>query len=248
MVLPPLEYDKDLLRLHLEQASARLPGPDYYTVLHWVHQILHPATYIEIGVREGESLRAALPASVCIAIDPLPTLQDPLPPKLHVFPMTSDSFFETHNVVELLGAPYFSLAFIDGLHLFEQALRDFIHLERFASRESIIMLHDCMPLDRITSDRTRSTHFYSGDVWKLTMCLATYRRDLRMVTIRTAPTGLCLVSNLDSDSHVLREHYEDYLAEYLPLDFDDYQAHTQRMPHSIANTFEAVRSCIANFL
>ena len=111
--------------------------------------------------------------------------------------MTSDSFFNTYDLAQVLRTPYFSLAFIDGLHLFEQALRDFIHLERFASHKSIILLHDCLPLDRATSDRIRTTHFYSGDVWKLPMCLKKHAQNLRIATIRTRPTGLCLVSHFD---------------------------------------------------
>jgi Methyltransferase domain len=247
MVVPPVEYDDDLLRVHLEQAAVRLPGPDYYTVLRWIHEILRPETYIEIGVRRGDSLRAALQQCLCVAVDPVP-LDAAVSPKVHVFEMTSDSFFESHNVAEVLGVPCFSLAFIDGLHLFEQALRDFIYLERFASRKSIIMLHDCMPLDRITSDRTRSTHFYSGDVWKLAMCLKTHRRELGVVMVRTAPSGLCLVGHLDSGSRTLAEHYDELVAQYVPMDFDDYQRHPEQMPNSVDNSFEAVSSCINDLL
>jgi hypothetical protein len=57
-------------------------------------------------------------------------------------PSTCDSFFASYDLAEVLRAKNFLLAFIDGLHLFEQALLDFIHLERFASRQSIIMIHD----------------------------------------------------------------------------------------------------------
>jgi hypothetical protein len=64
-------------------------------------------------------------------------------------------------------SPRFSLAFIDGLHLFEQAFLDFIALEKFARPGSVIMIHDCLPLNRVTADRTRTTDFYTGDVWKL---------------------------------------------------------------------------------
>src|SRR5208283_2381968 len=61
VVPPPSEYDDELLKVHLQQASDALPGPDYYTVLRWIHEVLRPANYVEIGVRQGDSLRAALP-------------------------------------------------------------------------------------------------------------------------------------------------------------------------------------------
>jgi hypothetical protein len=241
-------YDDALRDTHIAQAAAALPGPDYYTVLGWIHQILRPATYVEIGIRHGDSLRAALPETRCVGIDPEPTVNAPLPPDTGVFAMTSDSFFADYNLAEVLGQPNFSLAFIDGLHLFEQALLDFIHLERFASRRSIIMIHDSLPLDRATSDRVRTTHFYSGDIWKLAMCLKARRQDLRLTTIRTGPTGLCLISRLDPDSDVLVRSFDEVVSEYVALDFKDYKDRSQQMPHTVENDYAAVRSCIAGLL
>jgi hypothetical protein len=244
----PSTYDDALREIHIAQASTALPGPDYYTVLSWVHQILRPETYVEIGIRNGDSLRAASPETKCVGIDPEPTVEGALPPDTRVFAMTSDSFFESYNLSDVLGAQNFALAFIDGLHLFEQALLDFIHLERFANRQSIIMIHDSLPLDRTTSDRVRTTHFYSGDVWKLAMCLKAQREDLRLTTIRTGPTGLSLISRLDPHSDVLVRNFDELVAEYLALDFRDYQSRSQQMPDTVENSFAAVRSCIASLL
>jgi Methyltransferase domain len=244
----PSTYDDALRELHLAQASTALPGPDYYTVLRWIHQILRPATYVEIGIRHGDSLRAALPGTKCVGIDPEPALEGAVPPDTRVFAMTSDRFFESYNLADVLGAENFSLAFIDGLHLFEQALLDFIHLERFANRQSIIMIHDSLPLDRTTSDRVRTTHFYSGDVWKLALCLKVRRKDLRLTTIRTGPTGLCLIARLDPHSDVLVRSFDELVAEYVALDFRDYERGSQLMPDTVENSFAAVRSCIASLL
>ena len=245
MAATPAEYDDQLLQVHLAQASATLPGPDYYTVLGWIHEILHPANYVEIGIRHGDSLRLAGPTTRCIGIDPEPTIEAPLPPNVQVFRLTSNEFFETCKLADLLGSNAFSLAFIDGLHLFEQALLDFVNLERNSAADSVIMIHDCLPLDKVTADRVRSTHFYSGDVWKLAMCLRIKRPDLRLKTIRTGPSGLCLVSHLDSQSQVLSQSYHACLAEYLPLDYNDYLSRPQDMPGTVANSFEGVRSCLA---
>ena len=215
-------YDNELLKVHLALAAEALPGPDYYSVLQWVHQILRPERYLEVGIRQGESLRLALPETECIGIDPTPLLQEPPTPKTKLFAMTSNEFFESQNLVDIWGVGTFSLAFVDGLHLFEQALLDFANLERLATTASIIMIHDCLPLDATTSERTRSTHFYSGDVWKLAMCLKNRRPDLKIKTIRTGPTGLCLVGNLQSQSDLSLKRYKEYIAEYLPLRFADY--------------------------
>ncbi len=244
MPVAPSNYDNDLLLVHVGQAERRLPGPDYYTVLKWIHEILRPATYIEIGVRQGDSLRAVNAGCRCLAVDPAPALTGPLPDDLQLFPIPSDELFLNFDVVALLQAPTFSLAFIDGLHLFEQALRDFIHLERLADRNSIIMIHDSLPLDAVTADRERSTHFYSGDIWKVPMCLKQYRPDLKLAMIKTAPTGLCLVGNLDSRSKILTREYERCVAEYVPMAFERYENHPERMPEVFENTREAVEACL----
>jgi len=238
-------YDNDVLQGHLARASEELPGPDYYLVLHWIHQILRPARYLEIGVRHGESLRLALPATKCIGIDPAPVLNHPVDSNTCIFPLTSTEFFKTQNLEDIWGANSFSLAFLDGLHLFEQTLLDFAHLECLATPESVIIIHDVLPLDAETSERTRRTDFYSGDVWKLPMCLNHHRPDLRIRTIRTRPTGLCVVKGFEFHSQRSMRGYEANLAEYLPLQFTDYQSRLSEMPETIENTFEAVASCLA---
>jgi predicted O-methyltransferase YrrM len=254
-------FDDALLQEHLALAASRMPGPDYYAVLRWIHEILRPANYVEIGIRKADSLRLASAETICFGIDPEPDIQAALPPNMRVFRMTSDAFFADYGVPQvsrlsrpgdflpdLLHSPTFDLAFIDGLHLFEQALRDFINLEKFASPQSIVLLHDCLPLDAVTSDRTRTTHFYSGDVWKLTMCLNIHRPDLKMKMIRTGPTGLCLVSNLDSRSKVLDFNYQRYLTEFVGLSFDNFQRRQHDMPASVGNTREEVAAGIVDLL
>jgi len=241
-------FDDALLQEHLALAASQMPGPDYYAVLGWIHEILRPANYFEIGIRKGDSLRLAAPETLCVGIDPEPDIHTALPPNTQVFRMTSDEFFAEHKIPDLLHAPTFDLAFIDGLHLFEQALRDFVNLEKFASRQSVVMLHDCLPLDAVTADRTRTTHFYSGDVWKLTMCLKVHRPDLKMKMIRTGPTGLCLVSHLDAQSNLLEMNYDEYVDEFIGLAFAHYQLRRRDMPASIGNIREEVAACIAELL
>src|SRR5271165_209799 len=102
-------YDDELLKAHLALAAKTLPGPDYYTVLRWIHQVVRPATYVEIGIRQGDSLRLALPETSCVAIDPDSALGDCSLPKTRAFVMTSDKFFNCHSLTEVLRASNFSL-------------------------------------------------------------------------------------------------------------------------------------------
>jgi hypothetical protein len=230
---------------HIVQARRALPGPGYLAVLIWIHQTFKPATYVEIGVQNGDSMFAAHPEIVRIGIDPAPTPNKPLP-GARLFTMTSDEFFANCSLTEELGQDHFDLAFIDGSHLFEQGLLDFINLERFAGPDSAIILHDCLPLDAATSARTRTTDFYSGDVWKMALCLRQQRPDLRMMTIPTPPTGLCIVTGLDRHSTVLQRSYADSVARYMDMTFDDYTSWSWQMPPQIANRKVSITAYVAS--
>jgi hypothetical protein len=230
---------------HLRQAKRALPGPVYLAVLVWIHRVLRPATYVEIGVGDGESLRTAQPDTLCVGIDPAPRIDKPLAAPTCLFTMTSDEFFARHDLSEILAGQPLALAFIDGLHLFEQALRDFIHLERRATARSIVLLHDCLPLDENTSARTRTTEFYSGDVWKAAACLRELRPDLRMTIVPTPPTGLCIISGLDPTASVLERAYDRAVDRYMDLTFDDYRDGRVTLPRAIPNTKAAVSSYVS---
>ena len=108
-----------------------------------------------------------------------------------------------------LGGKAVDLAFIDGMHLFEYALRDFSNLERLCTPHSTILVHDCYPLDRQTADRERTTLFWSGDIWRLILLLKKYRPDLEINVIAAPPTGLGVIRNLDPASRVIADNLAD---------------------------------------
>ena len=58
---------------------------------------------------------------------------------------TSDEFFASVDPFAHFGGQPFDLAFIDGMHLAEYALRDFINTERHAHPASVIVLDDMLP-------------------------------------------------------------------------------------------------------
>ncbi|HEX6654304.1 MAG TPA: class I SAM-dependent methyltransferase [Thermoleophilaceae bacterium] len=231
--------DAALLSEHLNESLRRLPGPVYYQVLRWIHLILKPVNYLEIGVDKGVSLEQAAKSTRAIGIDPAPTIEHTLSPAVTIYEMTSDDFFAQHDARDLLGGPV-ELAFIDGLHLFEQVLRDFVNLERASADDTVVILHDCLPLDDVTSARERTTDFYCGDVWKATLALRRHRPELDMVVVPTAPTGLCLVRNLHS-ARRFEEELPEIESEFRDRGFDYYLAHQEEMPPQIANDIEAVR-------
>lgn len=209
----------DYSRAHRLLAELELPGEDYLRVLARVHRELRPPTYLEIGVARGDSLELVSPATRAIGIDPAPRLRHPLGALQSVFTETSDEFFARHDVVAELGGRRVHMAFIDGMHHFDFALRDFMHLEPLCDTHSLIWVHDCYPLDERTGAREQGTRFWSGDVWRLIVLLKKYRPDLAVHTIGAPPTGLGLITRLDPESRTLGAQLPALIAEGLATEF-----------------------------
>ena len=209
----------DYSRAYTLMSRLALPGEDYFHVLARIHRHLRPRTYLEIGVSRGESLACVLPETQVLGIDPAPNLARPPPANVRIYRETSDDFFARYVPSAELGGQPVELAFIDGMHHFEYALRDFINVERACSGSSVILMHDCYPLDERTARREQVTGFWSGDIWRLMLLLRTHRPDLVVRTIATPPTGLGIVLNPDPTSQLLADRVDELIGEYLAKDF-----------------------------
>jgi hypothetical protein len=106
------------------------------------------------------------------------------------------------------------LAFIDGMHRFEYALRDFMHVERLAAPTTLVVVDDIFPSHPAQAERTRRTRVWTGDIWKLASCLAELRPDLVLIPLDTAPTGLLLVAGLDPGNRVLWDRYNPVVRRF----------------------------------
>ncbi|HYQ15864.1 MAG TPA: class I SAM-dependent methyltransferase, partial [Polyangiaceae bacterium] len=221
LLLAVLERFPDFPGAQGALASVRLPGPPYRDVLRRLHELVKPRTYLEIGVETGATLAFAKAAERVIGIDPDDSKlrRELVPGNARVFHETSDAFFSRQTRAQALGAHHVDLAFIDGMHWFEYALRDFINVEAWSTPASVVVLHDCLPLFPLTASRERRTKFWVGDVWKLVGILRRYRPDLRVKIVATAPSGLCVVRGLDPSSRVLREQLDDIVARYRDLPY-----------------------------
>ncbi|HXB18463.1 MAG TPA: class I SAM-dependent methyltransferase [Steroidobacteraceae bacterium] len=209
----------DYSRAYTLMSRLALPGEDYFHVLARIHRHLRPRTYLEIGISRGESLACVLPQTQVLGIDPAPNLARPPPANVRIYRETSDDFFARYVPSAELGGQPVELAFIDGMHHFEYALRDFINVERACCGSSVILMHDCYPLDERTARREQVTGFWSGDIWRLMLLLRTHRPDLVVRTIATPPTGLGIVLNPDPTSQLLAERVDELIGEYLAKDF-----------------------------
>ncbi len=234
----------DYSRAYVLMARLSMPGEDYLHLLGRIHRHLRPRTYLEIGVARGDSLEKVLPSTVAIGIDPQPNLRQPPGANHRIFATTSDDFFAHHDVRAELGGRALEMAFIDGLHRFEQALRDFINVERLCARTAVILVHDCCPLDARTAQREQVTGFWSGDVWRLLLLLRERRPDLLAHTIAAPPTGLGIVLNPNPDSRVLADHVEKLTDEYLAKDYVVLEGRRPQALGLIANHWPTVRALL----
>ena len=122
--------------------------------------------------------------------------------------MTSDEFFEQNN-------SNFDLIFIDGLHLYEQVLRDIDNSLKILNDNGVILIHDCLP-SKIWHQTIPQTHSsWNGDVWKSIVKSRT-REDIDTYTIK-ADQGLGLIlkrKNKDILNHEIQNFKRLTFKEY----------------------------------
>ncbi|GHH00443.1 class I SAM-dependent methyltransferase [Streptomyces lanatus] len=216
-----------------------------------LHKVSGNRNYLEIGVNDGRSLRISRVPTV--AVDPAFKVVTEIRCDVHLVKATSDDFFARDNpFVHLKGGrhplrnlrrgraplgywrrPVVDLSFIDGMHLFEYALRDFMNIERYSDWTSVIVFDDMLPRNVDEAARDRHTGAWTGDVYKVAEILARYRPDLVTVLVDTQPTGQLVVFGADRRNSVLRDRYDEIIAEY---DVPD----PQKVPETILDRAGAV--------
>ena len=112
-----------------------------YEVIQSFLDIFDQPRYLEIGVWAGETFRA-LRAARKVAIDPTFRFEHSdgeMGCEYHE--VTSDKYFGTlaHN------APLFDVIFLDGMHTFEQTLRDLMNSIDFLRPDGVIVIDDVWP-------------------------------------------------------------------------------------------------------
>lgn len=205
--------------------------------LRHLHQAFRPRNYLEIGINDGRSL--ALSRVPSVAVDPAFKITSSLRCDVHLVRQTSDDFFgRSDPIVHLrsgrnplrnmrrgrplfaryLGGTTIDLAFIDGMHLFEYALRDFMNVERFGGPASLIVLDDILPRNVHEAARERHTRDWTGDAYKVAAVLAQHRPDLILLPMDTTPTGTLVVLGADPSRTELKDRYDRLLAEWITPD------------------------------
>ena len=172
---------------------------------------INAVRYLEIGVSKGEAF-LSIGAKQKFGVDPVNLLRiherklskDNLileAKKVHrtflsligkedvrFFEMTSDDFFDREK--KLLSERKIDVAFIDGLHSYDQALRDVRNCLPYLAPNGIIILHDCNPITKAMGTPADSfaeaesknapdwDKLWCGDVWKVITNLRSLKKDL----------------------------------------------------------------------
>jgi len=199
-----------------------LTGLAYLTFLERLHKGREKTRYFEIGTQDGMSLRLA--AGPAAAVDPAFALDKAAwraKPGFSLFETTSDDFFAYYDPRDALGGPI-DVAFIDGMHLAEFVLRDFVNVERYCAADGVIILHDVLPQNFEMTERERRpgqrrdkalAANWTGDVWRVLPLLARERPDLEIKIFDCPPTGLAVISRLDPQSEKLAGRLDGLVGE-----------------------------------
>lgn len=172
-------------------------------------------TYLEIGVAKGDNF-FPLNAKQKIAVDPrfrfklrkklkwLFKNRDNLKAKYHQ--VGSDDYFEN----EKLTCPL-DVAFIDGLHSYQQSLKDVNNTLKHLKDDGVIIMHDCFPPNEASAHPATSvsdaasmnlpgwTGQWCGDVWK-TVCYLRSNRDDLKIFVLDCDCGLGVITKSENES------------------------------------------------
>jgi len=199
-----------------------------HELLRAIHQRLQPRTYFEIGVRKGISLELSRVPSV--AVDPFYLVTHELRCDVHLVRTTSDEFFARKNPFAHFDRPLVDLAFIDGMHLAEFALRDVINSERYCHPSSVIVIDDMLPRSVVEAGRGRvgsaDGGAWAGDVYKIIDVIRRSRPDLVLLEMDTQPTGTIVILLPDPTDRALAAAYDAAVPELVVPD-------PQQVPDSI---------------
>ncbi len=123
------------------------------------------------------------------------------------FKMTSDEFFL--NPPDDIVKKGIDIAFIDGLHTYEQSLRDVENVLKYLNPDGVIVMHDCLPdseASAMPSLEEAKKHpefrgFWTGEVYKTIIHLRAMRNELFVEVIDT-DWGVGIIKRGEPESKV----------------------------------------------
>lgn len=161
-------------------------------------------SYLEIGTANNELFDSVICENK-IGVDPH---------KGGNIRLSSDSFFEENTT-------YFDLVFIDGLHTYEQVLKDVNNSLEFLNKGGVIALHDMFPRNWKECFMPPVTlGDWTGDVWKL--AFSDFKKCGLEFILVEADHGLGVVKVVANSSHEI-ETNEDLLNKDFSFFYENYR-------------------------
>ena len=105
--------------------------------------------YLEIGCDQDENF-SKIRVENKVGVDPL---------RGGTIRSTSDEFFKSNN-------DKFDIIFLDGLHTYNQTIKDINNSLEHLNSNGIIIIHDCLPKKIWNQIVPRMYGHWNGDVWK----------------------------------------------------------------------------------
>tara|TARA_B100000780_G_scaffold229158_1_gene168701 strand:+ start:14 stop:709 length:696 start_codon:yes stop_codon:yes gene_type:complete len=131
--------------------------PTRFEIIQNIIEFKKYKSYLEIGCDRNQSF-SNINIDKRVGVDPV---------EGGTHKMTSDEFFSNNN-------DKFDIIFIDGLHQYEQVIKDVKNSLNCLTKNGIILLHDCLPRTLWNQVYPRINSDWNGDVWKAIVECRTY--------------------------------------------------------------------------
>ncbi|SDC06877.1 Methyltransferase domain-containing protein [Sphingomonas sp. YR710] len=145
--------------------------------------------YLEVGVEDGFTFHT-IKAARKIAVDPVFRFEMPTTPitdSLEYHQIPSDDYFGARKATD----PKFDVIFLDGLHTFEQILRDTLNAVESLAPNGVIVIDDVWPTSyaaslpstddmlRVREASPDGSVAWMGDVYRVVMFIDTFLQPFR---------------------------------------------------------------------
>jgi len=159
-------------------------------------------SYLEIGTQNPNGNFNQIDIKNKYSVEPFPP--SGLNANDYSFVGTSDQYFDF-----ISPDTKFDIIFIDGLHHYQQVLKDIENSLNHLSENGTIVCHDCLPTTEKMQERDDHGGEWTGDVWKAIAKLRIETIDLDIKVVDT-DYGCGIIRRGTNIPYVTNENYKTY--------------------------------------